>query len=92
MEAILYPCISVLLRKGDASLVDLQRFMNDDLNKDLVLLGQQSPQAQERKFFTNEFHNRIYALTKASLQSKLQSLINKPSFYRLVVGENTLSI
>lgn len=72
--------------------MDLQRFMNTDLNKDLVLLGQQSPQAQERKFFSSEFHNSIYTLTKASLQSKLQSLINKPSFYRLIVGENTLNI
>lgn len=92
MEALLYPCIAVLLRKWDSSLVDLQRFMNSSINKDLITLWQQSPQEQERNFFINEFQNSIYALTKASLQSKLQSLINKPSFHRLVIWKNTLSI
>jgi hypothetical protein len=30
MEALLVPCISTLLRKGDSDLYELQRYMNDD--------------------------------------------------------------
>ncbi|MCT4664248.1 MAG: hypothetical protein N4A45_03315 [Flavobacteriales bacterium] len=66
--------------------------MNDEANKDLVQWGVQSNNPQESQFFATEFHNSIYNITKASLQTKLQSILNKPSFYRLVTGENTLSI
>lgn len=92
MEALLYPCISILLKKWDASLWDLQRFMNDEINTDLVQLWMQSNNKQEAQFFATEFFNPIYRVTKASLLTKLQSILNKPSFYRLVTWKNTLSI
>lgn len=92
MEALLYPCISTLLRLGNTSLVDLQAFMDDKRNKKWVKLGLKSPYLQERNFFQYDFQQGIYKLTKASLQSKLQTLLNRPSFYHLINGQNTLDV
>ena len=36
MEALLTPCIATLLRRKGSSLRDLQRFMVDELNTDLI--------------------------------------------------------
>ena len=58
--------------------------MNDTINKELVELGTQSSNPQEATFFKQEFYNPIYKITKASILAKLQSILNKPSFYRLV--------
>lgn len=36
MNAILYPCITTLLRRKKSSFIDLKRFMNNDENHDLI--------------------------------------------------------
>lgn len=36
MEAVLTPCIATILRKQNGNLVDLQRFMDDQRNADLI--------------------------------------------------------
>jgi len=36
MNAILYPCITTLLRRKNSSFIDLKRFMNDQENHDLI--------------------------------------------------------
>ncbi len=36
MKAVLTPCISTLFFKGDTTLVDLQTFMDDERNEELV--------------------------------------------------------
>ncbi len=92
MSALLMPCITTLLRKKWSSLCDLQTFMNDDLNSSLVELWKQSPNPSHRHFFTSEFQHSIYRNTKASLYSKIQSLLNSQTFYNLVIGENTLNL
>jgi len=51
MEALLTPCVATLLRRKNSSLWDLQRFMVDELNTDLVKLGLQSPNPAHRNFF-----------------------------------------
>ena len=38
METLLKPCLSVLLEKGECGLMDLQNFMDDSQNKELVEL------------------------------------------------------
>ena len=88
MDAVIKPCIATLLRKGDADLRDLKRFMSKD-NKDLVALGLKSPDPEHRHFFEYGFAVEQFNVTKNALFIKLQSLLNSPVFRRLVVGNGT---
>lgn len=90
MEALLYPCISVLLSKGNCSLEDLQVFMNDELNYEFVEFWKKSANTTHSQFFTHEFYNPIYKKTKSSLAVKIQSLLNSSTFYNLITGESTV--
>ena len=94
MRAVLEPCISVLMRKGNSSLAELQRFMDDSNNDDLVELGKQSPIITHKDFFRSErgFGNSFYGRTKSSIFTKLQTLLNSPVFYNLVCGESTIDL
>lgn len=90
MEAVLVPCVAALLRKGDSGLHELQRFMDDGHNRDLVALGARSPNPAHRAFFRQAFVSHGYRTTKLSIYTKLQSLLNSPVFYRLTHGRNSV--
>ncbi len=92
MRAILTPCISTLLRKGGASLVDVMRFMDDKENQDLVELGKESPILTHRQFFHNKFNSNRYTSTKISIYTRLFNLLNSPTFYNLVTGKSTFDL
>ena len=92
MEALLIPCISVLLKRRGSTLLDLQRFMNDHRNGDLVRLGERSDNPAQRLFFRDRFFEKTFDATKASIATKIQSLLNSRTFFHLTVGESTLDI
>lgn len=92
MEAMLVPCISTLLYKGDSGLPELQRFMDDKNNQDLVELGLKSPIPQHRAFFKNFFNNSNFKQTKHAIMVRLQKLLNSPTFYKLVAGKSTVNL
>ena len=92
MEALLIPCISVLLNRRGSTLLDLQRFMNDHRNGDLVRLGERSDNLAQRLFFRDRFFEKTFDATKASIATKIQSLLNSRTFFHLTVGESTLDI
>ena len=92
MDAFLKPCIATLLRRGNADLSDLKRFMDEQNNADLIQLGKQSPDPEHRTFFQGGFTNKRYKQTKDAVFIKLQSLLNSPVFRRLVIGKSTLNL
>jgi len=92
MDALLKPCISTLLRMKGTTLKDLQDFMHDDLNKDLVEEGKKSPNPNHKDFFQNGFFKSTYKTTKASLYTKLQSLLNSYTFANLMCGKSTIDL
>ncbi len=92
MEAVLYPCISTLIREGGYDISTLQRFMNNEYNQDLVNLGKRSPIKAHREFFQKQFHQEKLDVTKDALGTKLQVLLNDPVFANLVTGENTINL
>lgn len=92
MRALVVPCLIVLLDKGDASLTDLQTFLNDDHNDLLIALGQKSERPAIRRFFEREFADKSFTVTKQSLRTKLQSLFNSGVFYNVVNGKNTVEL
>ena len=92
MATILAPCLSVLLRKGNATFVDLLRFMEYGKNDDLVELGLKSPYPNERNFFANLFNAKEYNISKRSISTRIHSLINIGSFFNLTCGKSTIDI
>lgn len=92
MEAILTPCIAVILRKEGGSLSELQRFMDDSKNRDLIALGLKSPNPSHQEFFRQAFQKRDYGITKQSVYTRIQSLLNHKVFYELINGKSTINL
>ncbi|WP_375562721.1 type IV secretory system conjugative DNA transfer family protein [Bernardetia sp. OM2101] len=92
MEAILTPCIAVLLRSNTGSLSELQRFMDDKHNLDLIEKGLQSPNPSHQTFFKNAFQKTDYRITKQSVYTRIQSLLNHKIFHDLINGKSTFSL
>ena len=92
MEAVLKPCLAVLLEHGEASLKDLQVFMNDSQNEYWVELGKKSSFGVYRQFFQTAFLNKKYAATKLAIYTRLQHLQNNYNFFYLMNGKNTLDL
>lgn len=72
MNAILYPCIRVLLSRNNSSLADLKRFMNDKQNQDLVQIGLQASNSIIRDFFENKFQEKSLNVSKHAIEMRLQ--------------------
>lgn len=92
MDAILAPCIAVLLRKKDGCFEDLQRFMDDDNNSDLIALGKQSPNPQHAKLFETKFNSKGYETTKHGIYTRIQTLLNDPIFQNLISNKTTVDL
>jgi len=92
MSAVLSPCIATLLRRSGSDFSDLQRFMDDNNNQDLVALGIQSPNPQHRSFFQTRFYSKMYGATKHGLYTRMQVLLNEPVFQNLISNTTTLKL
>jgi type IV secretory pathway TraG/TraD family ATPase VirD4 len=91
METLLVPCISTVIRIG-GTLKDLQRFMLDDMNQDLIAKGLNSPSSGHRDFFEMGFRSNSYRETKRSIYTKIQSLLNTESFYQMTIVKSTVDL
>ncbi|EAY29454.1 type IV secretory system conjugative DNA transfer family protein [Microscilla marina] len=93
MEAVLIPCIATLLRKEGSSLAELQRFMNDEENDDLIKLGLQSPNPIHKNLFKSAFRKGSgYQTTKQSIYTKLLKLLGTTTFFEFTCGRSTLDL
>jgi hypothetical protein len=92
MEAILTPCIATLLRSATGSLSELQRFMDDARNHDLLVQGSRSPNPNHATFFQQAFRKPEYRVTKQSIYTRIQSLLNHMAFHRLTDGKSTVNL
>ncbi len=92
MRAALAPSISTLLRKDESDIYDLQRFMNNEYNKDLVELGKQSPIKGHANFFNQELNKDGYKPTKDAISAKFQVFANDPTLANLVTGKSTINL
>lgn len=90
MQALLTPCVATLLKREGSTLYDLQRFMIEGNNQDLVYLGKHSTNPSHRLFFEREFHNKLYQTTKLSIYTKVLSLLNTQTFFNLTIGKSTV--
>lgn len=92
MEALLTPCTYTLVRKGDSGVDELLVLMDDEKNEELINLGLKSPIKAHRDFFKNQFKKRKFTRTKDALATKLQILLNNPTFTNLITGKSTFDL
>lgn len=92
MDSILNPCIAVLLRKKDGCFEDLQRFMDDENNSDLLELGRNSPNPQHARLFRGKFQSQDFRATKHGIYIRIQTLLNSPIFANLISHRTTIDL
>ena len=104
MKTLLIPCIHTLLQaKSDATIVDLQRFLNEEPldrndkkgprhNDALLDLGRQTVDSAHRTFFREKFRSTKYDSTKDALYTRLQDMLNSPVMRRMTVGKSTVKL
>lgn len=92
METLLKAVLTVLLIREGSTLKDLQTFLRDEENEELIAFAiQHSPKGQ-RHFFESAFYDRNYTATKNALYTKIQSLLNSQTFYNLTIGKSTIDL
>lgn len=93
MKALLMPCITALLEKPGATILDLQRFMNDEDNDDLLAFAKSLTHYKNNVvFFETEFLDKSYSPTKKAVAKKIRSLLNFPAFGHLTCGKSTVDL
>lgn len=91
-EALLMPCLATLLKIPNTSLYDLQTFMNDEENQELVKRGTVTKNFAHKNFFETNFYSPNLNSTKKAVFLKLQTLLNNKTFSNLTTGKSTLDI
>lgn len=88
MKTLLLPCISVLLQKENATLVDLQKLIKGDKE----LLQFVKSHGEQHSLFFDNIHDTLYQSTKSAIFTKLQSLLNSRAFYNITCHTNTINL
>lgn len=93
MQALLLPCLKVLVEYEGATLLDLHRMMQDDeRSKKYIELGKQSRNAITSDFFSYEFHSTKWSPTKNAISTKISSLLNTETEQALFLNESTFNL
>ncbi|CAM2069121.1 hypothetical protein SCOR_27380 [Sulfidibacter corallicola] len=93
MTTLLHPCLRVLVERPGSTLFDLQRFMLNHTNEDLVEWGSQKGPKAHRRFFRELFCADGYAATRHSVATKCQHLLNSEWCTRLLAsGKSTINL
>ena len=94
MDSIIKSCVEVLIRKGNASIVDLKRFMDNNQNNDLIAYGSTIPNIERREMIKKLKGNKDFKIgpTKSGIYLRLQNILGDMIFRRLVVGKSTINL
>lgn len=93
MHSLLNPVIAVLLQIPNTSFFDLLRFLNDDENHDLLEYAKNHALIpSHRLFFQKQFSQSRYSITKFSIISKLNVLLQDSIFSNMLTGRSTINL
>ena len=93
MQALLLPCLKILLEYEGATLLDLHRMMQqDERNRKYVELGKASDNPITSDFFCFEFLNSKWTPTKNAISTKISSLINTKTEQAMFLNASTFDI
>lgn len=89
MQSIVEPCLEIVA-KQKGTLKDLQRFMVNGLNEDLLEAGKSSP--KHRDFFERKFNDSNLTPSRQGIYQKLMSLLNMSTYSGFFCGQTTFDI
>lgn len=93
MHSLLNPVIAVLLQIPNTTFYDLLRFLNDDENHDLLEYAKNHALIpSHRLFFKKQFSESRYSITKFSVVSKLNILLQDSIFSNMLTGKSTINL
>lgn len=91
MDAILYPCVRLLVDLPNTSLLDLQKLMKDDA--ELIAAGKSFQDPKIADFFLTEFTGiSSYKTTKESIVVKLRNLLSKGVLDKVLCGRTSINL
>lgn len=89
MQSILQPCLEIVAKQR-GTLADLQRFMVDGVNSDLLEAGQKSQKHGD--FFKYKFKENNLLVSRQGIYQKLLNLLNFSVFSDFFCGDSTIDI
>ncbi|WP_434579831.1 type IV secretion system DNA-binding domain-containing protein [Sulfurimonas sp. NW15] len=89
MEDVLYNVVCVLLRAGKSDFFEVLRYLSAK-EKDLLQLGQHSPNMLEKEFFVNDFET--IKPTRDAVKRRIKKLLNDPLLANLFNGDCTFDL
>jgi hypothetical protein len=92
MEVLITPLIYTLLRKGDSGIDELLKFLDDENNDNLIEYALKSPIKVHVDFMKKQFRKAKFTITKEALSTKLQLLLNNPTFSNFITGDSTFNL
>lgn len=91
MKNILGHILSVILRRG-GSLGDVHRFLDKNLNADLLEYGQKSADEQDNTFFNGEFLEKNIEVSTNGIKGRLGLLLQNQVFRDITTGSSTIDL
>jgi hypothetical protein len=91
MKNILGHILSVILRNG-GSLGDVHRFLDKNLNADLLEQGQKSTDEQDSTFFNGEFLEKNIEVSTNGIKGRLGLLLQNQVFREITTGSSTIDL
>lgn len=91
MKNILGHILSVILRRG-GSLGDVHRFLDKNLNADLLEQGQNSADEQDNVFFNGEFLEKNIEVSTNGIKGRLGLLLQNQVFRDITTGSSTIDL
>ncbi len=93
MKSLITPIISVLLQIPNSSFFDMLRFLDNSNNKDLLKFAQDKAlNPSHRLYFKTQFLDKRASVTKYSIATKLQVLLQDPIFANMLTGKSTINL
>ena len=93
MEALLMPCLALLLSRPNASLEDLMNLMSGQMfSATLLAAGEALSHPIHSRFFKRDFKSKDLEPTKTAVRNRLRALLSSKRFYDLVIGKPTIDI
>ncbi len=95
MVTILKPCLSALLHMGNASFVDLMKFLDEDPSKHAVYLNYAKRHLSNPTHLDTlggDFLKDTFNPSKLSIKTKIRNLLNDDYFYHFLVGKSTFDL
>lgn len=92
MQRVLFPCIYLLMMRGNKTLSDLVDMMRDSELDNIKRIAKTLPNERVKAFFEHDFQSKQFESTKHSINSKLGNLIDETPFRQLTTGKNTIEL